>query len=445
MIRRALFHNFRLVYALDRWLRQRFTKAGFLVLMGLVSSIIFGVDTQQSLAYQLGALLGSVLLIAIVHSIFIRLNFKALRELPRFATVGEIFHYRIKVYNHTAHPQASISIVESITPIPPSYTTFLHAKEPLRHTRNWFDNYIGYPRWMWLMYYNRGANTFEQLAPVLPLGSTHAVEVDMRLLPLRRGYVHLRGLNFICPDPFGICNRLYHYKLPEDILVLPKRYPIPTLNILGKRKYQRGGVQLAMAVGDSQEFVSLRDYRAGDPLRNIHWKSFAKSGEPVVKEYQDEFFIRHALLLDTFTPTSVGEQFEAAVSIAASLACAPRHQDALLDLLFIGNEAYCFTSGRGLSSEANLLEVLACVEPNPNLPFSSLQVLLAQHLNSLSSCIGIFLHWDEERAHLLKILEMAGVAVLILLVCEHVPENLPNTVRQIRPHALAEDLNQLLS
>lgn len=443
MIRRALFHNFRLVYALDHWLRQRFTKAGFLVLMGLVSAIIFGVDTQQSLAYQLGALLGSVLLIAIVHSGLIRLNFKAVRDLPRFATVGENFYYTVKVYNHSARPQVSISLVESITPIPPSYSTFLNAKEPLRHTRNWFDNYIGYPRWMWLMYYNRGANTFEQPAPVLPLGSRHAVEIKMHLLPLRRGYVHLRGLNFICPDPFGICNRIYRYQLPEDILVLPKRYPIPSLNILGKRKYQRGGVQLAMAVGDSQEFVSLRDYRAGDPLRNIHWKSFAKSGEPVVKEYQDEFFIRHALLLDTFTPTSVGEQFEAAVSIAASLACAPRHQDALLDLLFVGNEAYCFTSGRGLSSEANLLEVLACVEPNPYVPFSSLQVLLAQHLNSLSACIGIFLNWDEERAHVLKTLEIAGVAVLILLVSEHVPENLPPSVRQIRPHALAEDLNQL--
>jgi uncharacterized protein (DUF58 family) len=443
MIRRALFHNFRLVYTLDRWLRQRFTKAGFLVLMGLVCAIIFGVDTQQSLAYQLGALLSSVLLIAIVHSWFIRLGFKAVRELPRFATVGENFYYRLKVYNHTAHSQAGISIVESIAQIPPSYSTFLHAKEPLRHTRNWFDNYIGYPRWMWLMYYNRGANTFEQAAPVLPLGNIHATEVEMHLLPLRRGYVHLRGLNFICPDPFGICNRIYHYKLPEEILVLPKRYSVPPLNILGRRKYQRGGVQLAMAVGDSQEFVSLRDYRAGDPLRNIHWKSFAKSGKPVVKEYQDEFFIRHALLLDTFTPTSVGEQFEAAVSIAASLACAPRHQDALLDLLFVGNEAYCFTSGRGLSSEANLLEVLACVEPNSNVPFSSLQMLLAQHSSLLSACIGIFLNWDEERAQLLKTLEMAGVAVLILLVCENAPENLPSAVHQIRPHAIAEDLNQL--
>lgn len=443
MIRRALFHNFRLVYALDRWLRQRFTKAGFLVLMGLVSAIIFGVDTQQSLAYQLGALLGSVLLIAIIHSWFIHLHFKAVRDLPRFATVGENFYYRLKVYNCTAYPQAGISLVESIAQIPPSYSTFLNAKEPLRHTRNWFDNYIGYPRWMWLMYYNRGANTFEQFAPVLPLGSTHATEIEMRLLPLRRGYVHLRGINFSCPEPFGICNRIYHYPLPGEILVLPKRYPVPPLNILGKRKYQRGGVQLAMAVGDSQEFVSLRDYRAGDPLRNIHWKSFAKSGEPVVKEYQDEFFIRHALLLDTFTPTSVGEQFEAAVSIAASLACAPRHQDALLDLLFVGNEAYCFTAGRGLSSEANLLEVLACVEPNPMLPFSSLQVLLAQHSNSLSACIGIFLMWDEARAQLLKTLEMAGVSVLILLVCENVPENLPSAVRHIRPHALAEDLNQL--
>ena len=46
--------------------------------------------------------------------------------------------------------------------------------------------------------------------------------------------------------------------------------------------------------------MSLRDYRPGDPLQRIHWKSFARTGDPVVREYQDEFFERHALILDTF-------------------------------------------------------------------------------------------------------------------------------------------------
>jgi len=80
------------------------------------------------------------------------------------------------------------------------------------------------------------------------------------------------------------------------------------------------GVALASNVGQSEEFVSLRDYRRGDPLRHIHWRSWAKAGKPVVKEFEDEFFVRHALVLDTFIDDPHSELFEEAVSVAASFA-----------------------------------------------------------------------------------------------------------------------------
>ena len=66
-------------------------------------------------------------------------------------------------------------------------------------------------------------------------------------------------------------------------------------------RYQEGGVALAANIGRSEEFVSLREYRHGDPVRHIHWRSWAKTGKPIVKEFEDEFFVRHALVLDTFT------------------------------------------------------------------------------------------------------------------------------------------------
>ena len=40
----------------------------------------------------------------------------------------------------------------------------------------------------------------------------------------------------------------------------------------------------------------------GIALRKIHWRSWARRGEPVVKEYQEEYFSRIALVLDTFLP-----------------------------------------------------------------------------------------------------------------------------------------------
>ena len=106
--------------------------------------------------------------------------------------------------------------------------------------------------------------------------------------------------------------------LPQSILILPKRHPLPAFQLPGAVKYQQGGVSMASSVGESEEFVALREYRAGDPLRRLHWKSFAKFGKPIVKEFQDEFFVRHALLLDTFGAHATTDLFEDAVSVAAS-------------------------------------------------------------------------------------------------------------------------------
>ena len=122
----------------------------------------------------------------------------------------------------------------------------------------------------------------------------------MRARALKRGTAHSDGLTVARADPLGLLKA--HLRVPHrsNFIVLPRRYTLPTLALPGSRRYQPGGVALASSVGDSEEFVGLRDYRPGDPLQRIHWKSFARTARPIVKEYQDEYFERHALVLDTF-------------------------------------------------------------------------------------------------------------------------------------------------
>jgi hypothetical protein len=55
----------------------------------------------------------------------------------------------------------------------------------------------------------------------------------------------------------------------------------------------------------------------------------------VVKEYQDEFFERHALVLDTGTRRGEDAAFEDAVALAASFVYTIDTQECLLDLLFV--------------------------------------------------------------------------------------------------------------
>ena len=233
--------------------------------------------------------------------------------------------------------------------------------------------------------------------------------------------------------------------MPQTVLILPRRYPVPPLALPGVLKYQEGGVALAAQVGQSDEFVALRDYRHGDPLRHIHWRSWARTGKPIVKEFEDEFFVRHALVLDTFAHGIPGEVFEEAVSVAASFACTIPTQESLLDLLFVGTEAYCFTAGRSLAHGDQMLEILAAVQPCPQTTpeqvrelvpfmtqllagrptvktFADLEQLVVNHASQVSNCICILLAWDAPRQRLVEKLIMSGVPVLVLVVLASRPK-----------------------
>ena len=151
------------------------------------------------------------------------------------------------------------------------------------------------------------------------------------------GILRFTGVTLARPDPLGLFRAFSRIAAPQTVLILPKRYPLPPIALPGTMKYQEGGVALAANVGRSEEFVALREYRRGDPLRHIHWRSWAKAGRPIVKEFEDEFFVRHALVLDTFTDEPHSEMLEEAVSVAASFACTVLTQESLLDLLFVGS------------------------------------------------------------------------------------------------------------
>jgi uncharacterized protein (DUF58 family) len=434
-MKRFLFHNFRFIFSLDRWIRLRFTKAGRLVFGSLIAAGVFSVDAQQTLAYQLFSLLLVLLLFAMISSRFFKIHLTAQRDLPRYATEGETLHYQVQLLNHTPKLQQSLTLIDNVKSHPPTFENFLHTKEPGHEKRNWFDNYVGYPRWLWLMTRGQGAKIEEYTLPPLPPLSViqsqslqksknalspfeTSLTIKMTLTPLRRGYVHFTSITFTRPDPFGLFNAIYTIDLPNKLLVLPKRYPLSPPLLSGTQQYQRGGVQLAMSVGDAEEFFALREYRPGDPMRQIHWKSWAKVGKPIIKECHEEFFVRHALILDTFTQQPYNELFETAVSVAASLACSPRSHEVLLDLMFVGTQTYCLTTGRGIGQTEKLLEVLACVEACTDQPFSQMYPLVTEHLSSLSGCITILLNWDDSRQHLVQLLQNAGIPILVLIISQ---------------------------
>ncbi len=414
MIKRFLYLSFRFVHAIKYWITRRFTTAGLLMLGGLVASAVVGLDTNQTVAYQAFTFLLSLLIVSMAWGMFFRARFRVRRRLPRFGTVHEGLTYRIVVKNRTQKRQNGLSLLENLEDFRPTFDELMQTPEPYEKTRNPFDRVVGYHRWMWLLSRKEAARFKEQPLPVLPPNGEGEVRVE--IVPSRRGQLRLTGLTIAGTDPFGLFKSFVTVPAHQSVMVLPKRYPLPPIQLPGTRRYQPGGVALASSVGDSEEFLSLRDYRPGDPLRRIHWKSWAKTGKPVVKEYQDEFFVRHALILDTFQKMEHSEIFEEAVSVAASFACTIQTQESLLDLMFVGTEAYCFTSGRGLAQVDKMLEILASVRACRDKPFSSLPPMVTERASLLSGCICILLSWDKERKALIDHLKALGVPMLVLVI-----------------------------
>jgi uncharacterized protein (DUF58 family) len=247
-------------------------------------------------------------------------------------------------------------------------------------------------------------------------------ELKAEFRALRRGRYLLRGPTVQATDPLRLA-LTRELALPDQVLlVYPRFYSMDHFMVPGGRRYQPGGVPLASSTGDAIEFVGTREYREGDPLRNVHWRSWARLGKPVVREYQEEYFCRIAVILDTFLsakPTPAEEKtFEAAISVTASVADYLSRGEYLVDVLAAGPDIYEVSAGRSLAYLENILDVLACLKPCPQPPFQAIGPYLFEKLAQTTTVVAVLLDWDQPREDFLRRVKALGTAVRVLVVHE---------------------------
>ena len=414
----------------QRVIDRRLTRAGMLVGGVMIASATLGADTNQTVAYRIFAFSAALLAIAGAGALLQRGRYTVARKLPRVVTAGEPFQYRVTIGNLENAPRDGLALIDDLADPRPSLAEFR-----ARYTMP------TYRFWKQMLRDNSTCDIKELALPDIAPRST--IEVNVPGVALRRGHQHFRGATVARTDPLGLVRGLSLHDETGNLLVLPKRYAMPPISLPGSRRHQPGGVALATGVGDSEEFVGLRDYRPGDPLQRIHWKSYARTGEPVVREYQDEYFERHALILDTFGNANQTAAFEEAVSVATSLAYTINTQECLLDLMFVGHESYCYTAGRGQLSAGSLMEVLAGVPLCSSQPFQTLRNAVVARRALLTGSICVLLAWDEARRSFIQALQKLGVPLLVLLVADAPPVDGPVWLHVIKPGKAQEGLAKL--
>ena len=415
-MKRITYWFYHSLFKTKRYLSKRFTRAGIFLLALLVFAAILGADTTLSMVFQIFTFIAVLLLISFVLSIKKCTRFDTQRILPRFVTAGIPFAYDLSIQNLDNRRHDRLYLIDEFAGSRLTYEEFLQIKPFFRIRKPNTALKQRRRRWSQLLAHKQGA--LKEPQTHFTLAPNEVKHLRLEVMPLRRGRIQLAGMSVARPDPLGLCYKRQFKRLPQSILVLPKRYSLPPIQIPGGRKHHSGGIALTMSVGESEEFVSLRDYRPGDPLRKFHWKSLAKTGKPIVKEYQEEFFVRHVLILDTFVGQRYAEAFEEAVSLAASFACTVQTQESLLDLIFVGLEVYCFTAGRGLGQTDKILEALADVQPCERKAFETLLPTVMSRAALCSGCICIFLNWDEQRQKLVQLLRNLDIPVFVLVILQ---------------------------
>jgi len=222
----------------------------------------------------------------------------------------------------------------------------------------------------------------------MTVGVGEKAETTMRARFVARGLHHLDPFTAARVAPLGLACGPRTASDGVKVYVVPRIANVARLPLAIATKHQPGGVALASKAGESMDLLGVRPYRPGDPVRDLHAKTWARTGRPAVREYQQEYFTRVGVLLDTSASIDP-EVLEAAIELAAGVIAHLTRGEALIDVLVVGDVVHELTLGRSLGRVDQALELLATVDRGPELEASKLIAKLEPHLAQLSSVIAI--------------------------------------------------------
>jgi uncharacterized protein (DUF58 family) len=141
---------------------------------------------------------------------------------------------------------------------------------------------------------------------------------DFAIPTLRRGVIMVGPVRTVRADPIGLVRRELLWTDTVDLVVHPRTIGVPSTSTGLIRDLE--GAPTRDLTSSDVAFHALREYQTGDERRYIHWKSTAKTGVYMVRQFEEtrRSHLVVALSLST-SDYDTEEQFELAVSAAGSL------------------------------------------------------------------------------------------------------------------------------
>jgi hypothetical protein len=187
-----------------------------------------------------------------------------------------------------------------------------------------------------------GAGLVELGVPLLRPG--HSISQPLDIPGLRRGIVTVGPATTVRSDPIGLLRREHAFEDVHEVFVHPRTTALPSTSAGLIRDLE--GNPTRRLVDADMSFHAIREYAPGDSRRQIHWKSTAKTGRLMVRQYEESRRSRMAVVLGVAEAEYAdADEFELAVSCAASLGLRAVH-DARDVQIVVGSEIPRVVRGR---------------------------------------------------------------------------------------------------
>jgi uncharacterized protein (DUF58 family) len=235
------------------------------------------------------------------------------------------------------------------------------------------------------------------LRPTVLFGYVPASQGQSRVYRGRlfqRGRYRLGPLRISTRFPFGIFRRTRTLDQHDTLLVYPRLGRLTqawatrhheTFEAAHRRERRESRI--------SGEFFGVREWRQGDNRRWIHWRSSARHGRLVVRQFEQHRTRDVALLLDLWQPAAPAakdlENVELAVSFAATVLtdlCRKEGSDLLLGIT--AAEPVCLAGPASMVLHEDAMEALALAEASAE---ERLSALLKQALDQLETGSDVIL------------------------------------------------------
>ncbi|MBI4640267.1 MAG: DUF58 domain-containing protein, partial [Candidatus Tectomicrobia bacterium] len=267
------------------WLRPprrlKFTREGVLFVLLTIGVGAAAINTGINLLYLVLAMMLSVIMASGILSEASLRQIGVKRSFPASTFAGETIDVRVMLTNRKRRiPSFSLEILDEI---PPSVSQ--EKKE----------SYL------------------------LKIEAGKTAHLKYRLKVERRGLYQFQSLVLLTRFPFALFQKSRTYELPETFLVYPRLISVdPLFAMSSHEKFsttQRGKVTKG---GGGEGFYALREYREGDNPRWVHWKSSARLGKLLVREFAKEPTEKIAVLFHASSSVE-SDELEWGISYAASL------------------------------------------------------------------------------------------------------------------------------